>query len=112
MSEIHRASVEAQRFFTERQAELHANRESVLGACAVHLAWTYVITNTAAMQVAMNVLSEIESLGVEAFIDLERSNSRMVLLRDTAERRVHMVSVADLMRLVRDRQVHPPAPSG
>lgn len=115
MSQHHHAAIEAERFFNARKADLPVHREAMLGGCAVHLAWTFTITNTAAMQIAMNVLSEIESAGVEAFIEIDRCNSRMVMVRDTARRSVHMVSVAELLRLVRDRNPHhqdPPPAAG
>ncbi|MGO4222115.1 hypothetical protein AB4Y64_09725 [Lysobacter sp. TAF61] len=96
------AIIEAQRFFT-RQQPPHANAEQLLEQCANHLAESFCLTTSSAMQIAMSVLSEIESATAEGFIDIDRSSSRMALVRDTARRTMHMVSAGELLNLVRRR---------
>jgi len=99
----------AHRFFQRQAIDGQAHREPLLEQCAQHLAESFCLTSSSAMQIAMNALSEIESAGVEGFIDIERSSSRMVLMRDSAKRSFHMVSAGELLDLVRRRR--DPAPS-
>lgn len=106
------AAIEAQRFYARHESERQANAEQLLAQCAQHLAESFCLTNSSALQIAMNALSEIESAGVEGFIDIDRSSPRMVLMRDSARRSVHMVSAGELLNLVRGRaSLRDPAPS-
>lgn len=105
------AAIEAQRFYARHEGERQANAEQLLAQCARHLAESFFLTNSSALKIAMRTLSEIECIGVEGFIDIDRSSSRMVLMRDSARRSVHMVSAAELMHLVRGRaSIRDPAP--
>jgi hypothetical protein len=101
------AAIAAQRFYARHESERQANGTQLLDQCASHLSESFCITTSSALQIAMSVLSEIESLGAEGFIDIDRSSSSMVLMRDSARRSFHMVSAGELLNLVRRR----PAPS-
>jgi len=103
------ATTEAHRFFQRQPIDCQAHRELLLEQCAQHLAESFCLTTSSAMQIAMSALSEIESAGVEGFIDIERSSSRMVLMRDSVKRSFHMVSAGELLDLVRRRR--DPSPS-
>lgn len=106
------AAIEATRFFSLHESECQAHAEQLLAHCAQHLAETFCLTNSAALQIAMSALSEIESAGADGFIDIDRSSSRMVLMRDSARRSMHMVSAGELLNLVRSRaSLRDPEPS-
>jgi hypothetical protein len=107
------AAIEAQRFYARHERERQANAEQLLERCAQHLAESFCITNSSALRIAMRVLSEIECIGAEGFIDIDRSSSSMVLMRDSVRRSVHMVSASELLNLVRSRRasIRNPSPS-
>lgn len=106
------AAVTAQRFYAVHGAEhLEHDAERLIERCAGHLAELFVLTNRVALGIAMRVRSEIESEGVEGFIDHERGTSRMVLVRDTARKTLHMVSAAELLQLVRTRGAYRDPPT-
>ena len=108
------AEIEAHRFFQRQAIDRQANREQLLERCAHHLAESFCLTTSSAMQIAMIALSEIESAGAEGFIDIDRSSPQMVLMRDSARRTFHMVSAGELLQLVRKRFTHrdPPPSTG
>lgn len=93
--------------FLAQQAGAHLASEQLLDHCAQHISAVFCLTHASAMQIAMQALSEIESEHAGGFIDIDRCSSRMVIVRDSTHRSVHMVSAGELLTLVRGRPKHP-----
>jgi hypothetical protein len=91
----------AQRFYSEH---ISSNRPELINRCATHLVEGFAISTRAAEDIAMQVFSEIHNAGAHAFIDLERSTSQMIVLHDSALRANHMITVSDLLQLIRTPQ--------
>lgn len=100
----------AQRFYAAHQGEhLQADQERLVERCSTHLAETLSVPASIAQQTAREVWSEQQNLGANAFIDLQRTTSQMVVLCDDATRKQHVVTVADLLTMVRKRSGLVPA---
>lgn len=98
------ATAAAQRFYAVHQGEhLQADQERLVDRCTAHIAETLGIGGSAARQIAREVWSEHQNIGASAFIDLQRTTSQMVVLCDDANRKQHVVTVADLLSMVRKR---------
>lgn len=94
----------AQRFYAVHQGEhLQADHERLVDRCTLHLSDTLGVAASIAQQTAREVWSERQNIGVNAFIDLQRTTSQMVVVCDDATRKQHVVTVADLLALVRKR---------
>jgi hypothetical protein len=94
----------AERFYGRDQGEhLAGDRQGLVDRCIAYLINNFAISTRAAEDVAMQVISEIQSAGVQVFIDIERSTSQMVVLRDASLQKNHLVTVSDLLLLIRAR---------
>lgn len=104
MSHDEQAVAAAHRFYGVHQGEHFAHDgQRLIDRCAQHLVDTFPLSNRAALEIAMQARAELESEGAHGFIDIERSTPRMVVIRDTAQNSLHMVSVGELLRLARMR---------
>lgn len=96
----------AQRFYGVHQDEhLAGDRQRLIDRCTSHLADLFAMSTRTAEHIAMQVRSEIESTDEQAYIDPASCTPRMVVLRDPASNARHLVTVGDLVQLVRNRAV-------
>ncbi len=104
------AALAAQRWYgTHRAEHLARDCDRMVDRCAAHLVEVLPIATATARLVAMQSLAEIESADAPGFVDIDRSNARMVVLRDTATGDHHMLTLTELFQLVRTRQRSQPA---
>ncbi|MGO1072690.1 hypothetical protein [Lysobacter sp. CA199] len=94
---------------THHGEHLPHDRHLLIQRCAQQLIEGFTITRRAAEDAAMRACSEIHNRGADAFIDLERSSSRMVVLRNVGSRTEHLITVADMLDFVRSRTAAAPA---
>lgn len=106
----------ARRFLARHRDEhLAHDTERLVARCADHLQQHFDIAARAARLTAMEALAELEAGSAPvAVIDIDRSTSRMAIVRALDTDTVHMVTAAELLALVRRRaaQASQPAPSG
>ena len=93
---------------THRAEHLARDCDRMVDRCASHLMTALPVANATARQVAMQALAELESGAMPGFIDIDRSSSRMVLLRNSAQGTTHLITLPELFQLVQARQ-HPAA---
>ena len=105
------AILAAQRFYGAHSAE-HLTRDCdrLVDRCTTHLVEAFPITRNSAQSFATLALAEMESTKVQGFIDIDRSNAHMVMLRDTAAGTWHLLTLPELFQLVQARQQAQPAP--
>lgn len=105
MTDDDSARTVAQRWYgTHRAEHLDRDCDRMVDRCALHLVDTLTITTTSAQAVARETLADLESGSMPGFIDVERSSSRMVVLRDSEAGTSHMVTLPELFQLVRSRR--------
>ena len=99
------AILAAQRFYGTHQAE-HLSRDAdrMVDRCVAHLVERFPIARSTALSLATLALAELESTKVQGFIDIDRSNGSMVMLRDTEAGTWHMGTLPEIFQLVRARQ--------
>lgn len=99
------ADCAARWYGTHQPQYLGRDRERMVDACTAHLREVYTLADASARQTAMQTLAEIEAeaQAISGFIDIDRSTSRMVVLRDSASRAFHMVTLPELFALVAAR---------
>lgn len=96
----------AQRFYGVHEAEhLAGDRQRLIDRCTAHLADVFAMSTRTAEHVAMQVRSEIESTDQQAYIDPASCTPHMLVLRDPASNASHLVTVGDLLQLVKNRPV-------
>lgn len=102
------AILAAQRFYGTHNAE-HLTRDCdrLVDRCTQHLLGVFPLARNTAQILATQALAELESTKVQGFIDIDRSNGRMVMLRDTEANTWHLVTLPELFQLVRTRQQTP-----
>lgn len=85
---------------------LGRDRNQMVNACTTYLCDLYSLTDTKARQIVMQTIADIEADDAEisGFIDIDRSSSRLVVLRDTATRSFHMITLSELFALVSARE--------
>ena len=88
---------------THRAEHLARDCDRMIDRCAVHLMERLPLAKASAQQLAMQALAELESGGLPGFIDIDRSSSRMVLLRNSATGTTHMLTLPELFWLVENR---------
>lgn len=94
----------AQQFYAAHGSDhLSADRHRLVDRCALRLIDLLGISRRLAEDIAMQVGSDIESANAAGFVDLDRCTARMVLVRDTRRGTQHMVSIGELLDLVRQR---------
>lgn len=98
------AATAAHRFYGVHQGE-HLQRDAprLIDRCADHLVEAFPLSRRTALEIAMQVRAEIDFEGANGFIDLESSTTRMVVLRDSERKTLHMLSAGELLTLVRAR---------
>ncbi|HZH44280.1 MAG TPA: hypothetical protein VEY50_09385 [Lysobacter sp.] len=106
--------VAAQRFYARHEAEhLDHDSDRLIDRCSAYLVETFGMPERAARLAAMEVRAEQQTRGVAAIVDVDRSNARMVIVRDLDTDAVAMVTVSELLQLVRLRSRPPtPVPAG
>lgn len=109
MTDDSTALVNAQRFLARHRAEhLAHDCDRLVERCAGHLVQTFGVSERAARLIAMQALAELEAGATPvALIDVDRSTSRMALVRDLEHDTVHMVTAGELLALVRSRLATP-----
>lgn len=94
----------AQRFYGEHQNEhLARDRQQLIHRCTVHLADVFALSTRTAEVIAMQVRSEIESAGQQAYIDTGSCTQQMLILRDPVSNQSHLVTAGDLAGMVKNR---------
>ena len=93
---------------THRAEHLARDCDRMVDRCVDHLVSGFPIARSSAHALATQALADIESKTVPGFIDIDRSNSRMVLLRNSTEGTTHLITLPELFQLVQARQ-HPVA---
>lgn len=88
---------------THRAQHLARDCDQMVDRCATYLMERLPLARASAQQVAMQSLAELESGGLPGFIDIDRSSSRMVLLRNSATGTTHMLTLPELFWLVENR---------
>lgn len=89
-------------FFDEHAAQfLSRDEDQLQSLCADTLGTRYGISQREAMALAMEARADMLSADAGGFVDVERCTSRMVILRDTAQARVHMLPVSRLLEIAR-----------
>ena len=100
------ARIAAQRWFgTHRAEHLDRDCDRMVDRCAMFLIDSLTMTNATAQAVAREALADLEGGNAPGFVDIERSSSRMVVLRDSEAGTSHMVSLPELFQLVRSRRL-------
>lgn len=103
--EIDAAQLAATRWFGLHAGEhLARDCDRMVDRCAAHLLELLPIARSAAQSVATTALAEIESTKVAGFIDIDRSNGQMVVLRNTEAGTWHLITLPELFSLVQARQ--------
>lgn len=103
------ALVAAQQFYAAHRGEhLTRDRHRLVGRCTRYLMAELGVSRRAAEDAAMQVAGDLTAGGVDSFIDLPRCTGRMVVVRDTRSGTNHMVSIGELLDLIRARD----APAG
>lgn len=99
------AILAAQRFYGTHNAE-HLTRDCdrMVDRCTQHLLEVFPLARNTAQILATQALADLESTKVQGFIDIDRSNGSMVMLRDTEAGTWHMVTLPEIFQLVRARQ--------
>jgi len=98
------AATAAHRFYGVHQGEhLQRDAQRLIDRCAAHLVETFPLSHRVALEIAMQARAEIDSEGANGFIDLESTTPRMVVLRDSERKTLHMLSAGELLALVRAR---------
>ena len=102
------AILAAPRFYGTHQAE-HLTRDCdrMVDRCTQHLLEIFPLARNSAQSFATLALAEMESTKVQGFIDIDRSNGRMVMLRDTEAGTWHLITLPELFQLLRTRQQAP-----
>ena len=105
------AILAAQRFYGTHNAE-HLTRDCdrMVDRCTQHLLDVFPLARNTAQILATQALAELESTKVQGFIDIDRSNGRMVMLRDTEANTWHLVTLPEIFQRVRARQLAPSEP--
>ena len=92
---------------THRAEHLARDCDRLVDRCTDHLLALLPIARSTAQGVATAALAEIESTKVAGFIDIDRSNGQMVVLRNTQAGTWHLITLPELFAVVeRRRQAH------
>lgn len=92
-------------FYDEHAAQYLSRDEDQLQAlCADSVAARFGVSTREALAVAMEARADMLSADAGGFVDVDRCTSRMVILRDTTQARVHMLPVSTLLSLARAPQ--------
>lgn len=107
-AELDAAQVAATRWYGLHAGEhLARDCDRMVDCCAEHLIALLPIARSTAQDIAATALGEIEATKVAGFIDIDRSTSQMVVLRDTQAGTWHRVTLPELFAVVdRRRQPH------
>lgn len=99
------ADCAARWYGTHQPQYLGRDRDRMVDACTAHLCEALTLADATARQTAMQTLAEIEAEAqdIGGFIDIDRSTSRLVVLRDSASRVFHMITLPELFALVAAR---------
>lgn len=91
---------------THQPQYLSRDREHMVDACTTHLCDVLTMADASARQIAMQVLAEIEAEAqdIHGFVDIYRSTSRLIVVRDSNSRTFHMITLPELFALVASRQ--------
>jgi hypothetical protein len=107
------ATLAAQRWYGTHQGQYLAHDcERMVDRCADHLMELLPIARSAAQSAAMQTLADLQASQAPGFIDIDRSNSRMVVLRDSSRGTSHMVTLGELFELLQRRRVASAPPAG
>ncbi|WP_447936918.1 hypothetical protein [Thermomonas fusca] len=103
--EMDAAQLAATRWYGLHAGEhLARDCDRMVDRCTAHLLELLPIARSAAQSVATTALAEIESTKVAGFIDIDRSNGQMVVLRNTEAGTWHLITLPELFGLVDQRQ--------
>lgn len=83
-------------------------RRSLLQRCAEHLRQHHDISVICAEDVTIRAYGEVASAGVREYVDLSRTTSHVITLRDPGTGMMRMLTVADLLRLIGPARHAPP----
>lgn len=81
---------------------LSCDEDRLQELCGDYIASRYGISSREGQGIAMTARADMLCAGCAGFIDLDRSTSRMVVIRDTVANRVRMVPVSKLLELGRE----------
>ena len=97
--------VAAQRFYDEHRAE-HLSRDCdlMVERCTDHLLTLFPVSRRFARVIAQQVLVEGHGAGLQAYIDIDRSTGSMVILKNTRDNVIHLITLPELFALVEARQ--------
>lgn len=101
--ELQAAALHAATAFYDEHAPQHLSRDEdqLQALCADMVSVRFSISARESMNVAMTARADMLSKDAGGFIDLDRCTSRMCIVRDTTQDRVHMVPVSVLLQINR-----------
>lgn len=107
-AEIDTAQLAAARWYGVHAGEhLAHDCDRLVDRCTEHLLALLPIARSTAQGVATAALAEIESTKVAGFIDIDRSNGQMVVLRNTQAGTWHLITLPELFAVVAAREMPP-----
>lgn len=93
----------ATQFYGEHAAQhLSRDEDQLQALCADMVAQRFGVATREGLAIAMTARAEMLTIDTVGFIDLDRSTSRMVVLRDAERDRLHMLPVSQLLALARN----------
>lgn len=87
---------------------LTAGRVQVLVRCVVDLQRRHEISRQHAEDIAIRAYGEVSSSGVREYVDLSRTTSHLITLRDPATGVMRMLTISDLLSLIGPARVPKP----
>lgn len=102
--DLRSAALHASALFYGEHASQHLSRDEdqLQALCADMVASRFGVATREGLAIAMTARANMLSLGTVGFIDLDRSTSRMVVLRDAERDRLHMLPVSQLLAIARN----------